>query len=244
MISLESEKKITTMNETSSTNNSSTQNNYYDEYFTKTDAGLNAEVNNIEANCITSRNNKFSLDSEGNLICNSIITSEQSQSNLNFNQIYPIGSIYMSVNDVNPSTLFEGTAWEKIVDKFLIGAGNKYSLGSMGGSETHNHTSAAHSHTSASHSHNYGSLYSAINFAGTYGTRYKTKTGISFSPNERKADGGAGYGYTTACNEGVQVFGDTGWTTPGNTGLTTPENTGNSATIPPYLAINIWKRVS
>ena len=38
MISLESEKKLTTMNETSSTNNSSTQNNYYDEYFTKTDA--------------------------------------------------------------------------------------------------------------------------------------------------------------------------------------------------------------
>lgn len=204
-------------------------NNNYNKYFTETENGLDIEANNINVNCITSQSNKFSLDSEGNLTCNSITTVVNNQSNINFDSIYPIGSIYMSVNDVNPSTLFDGTTWEKIVNKFLVGAGDTYALNSEGGVSEHNHTSAAHTHGS-------GSLYAAVNFAGTYGTRYLTKTGIWFTPNERKADGGAGYGYTAGCNEGVQVLGDTGWTTPGNT--------GSSTNIPPYLAINIWKRIS
>lgn len=203
-------------------------NNNYSKYFTETENGLDIEANNINANCITSQTNKFSLDSEGNLICNSVTTAIN-QTNINFDTIYPIGSIYMSVNDVNPGTLFQGTTWEKIVNKFLVGAGDKYALNSEGGISEHKHTSAGHTHS-------YGSLYAAVNFAGTYGTRYLTKTGIWFTPNERKADGGAGYGYTSGCNEGVQVLGDTGYTTPPDTGI--------SSNIPPYLAINMWKRIS
>ncbi len=48
------------------------------------------------------------------------------------NSIYPIGSIYMSVNNTNPSTLFGGT-WEQIEDRFLLGAGDTYTAGSTGG---------------------------------------------------------------------------------------------------------------
>jgi len=51
-------------------------------------------------------------------------------------QAYPIGSIYMSVNETNPSTLFGGT-WEKIEDRFLLGASTKYQAGTTGGEETH-----------------------------------------------------------------------------------------------------------
>lgn len=62
----------------------------------------------------------------------------------NFNKIYPIGSIYMSVNSTNPSTLFGGT-WEQIEDRFLLACGTKHSNGSTGGSEdavvvTHTHS--------------------------------------------------------------------------------------------------------
>lgn len=54
------------------------------------------------------------------------------------NLIYPVGSIYMSLNPVNPSTLFGGE-WEQLTDRFLIGAGGTYNPNATGGSESHNH---------------------------------------------------------------------------------------------------------
>lgn len=38
------------------------------------------------------------------------------------NIIYPVGSIYMSMNSTNPKNLFGGT-WEAINSRFLIGTG-------------------------------------------------------------------------------------------------------------------------
>ena len=52
------------------------------------------------------------------------------------NIIYPIGSIYMSVNNTNPSVLFGGD-WIQIKDKFLLSAGDTYAAGTTGGEETH-----------------------------------------------------------------------------------------------------------
>ena len=54
----------------------------------------------------------------------------------NYNKIYPIGSIYMSINETNPSVLFGGK-WERIKDKFLLSAGDNYNAGSTGGEATH-----------------------------------------------------------------------------------------------------------
>lgn len=51
------------------------------------------------------------------------------------NIVYPVGSIYMSVNDTDPSLLFHGT-WEQIKDRFLLSAGNSYTAGSTGGEAT------------------------------------------------------------------------------------------------------------
>ena len=53
--------------------------------------------------------------------------------------IYPIGSIYISVNSTSPSTLFGGT-WQRIEDVFLLGASStsqKDVAGDTGGEETH-----------------------------------------------------------------------------------------------------------
>lgn len=51
--------------------------------------------------------------------------------------VYPVGSIYMSVNSTSPATLFGGT-WKAIQGKFLLGAdGNTYKAGNTGGEAAH-----------------------------------------------------------------------------------------------------------
>ena len=50
--------------------------------------------------------------------------------------IYPTGSIYQTTSSTNPQTLFGGS-WSRITDRFLIGCGNTYSNGGMGGKTTH-----------------------------------------------------------------------------------------------------------
>ena len=50
--------------------------------------------------------------------------------------LYPVGSIYMSVNSTSPASLFGGT-WEQLQDRFLLAAGSTYSAGSTGGEAEH-----------------------------------------------------------------------------------------------------------
>lgn len=57
-------------------------------------------------------------------------------SSLTFDAIYPVGSIYMSVSTTSPSVLFGGT-WEAVEGKFLLGTSKSYSLNSEGGEASH-----------------------------------------------------------------------------------------------------------
>ena len=75
---------------------------------------------------------------------------------------YPVGSIYMSVNSTNPSTLFGGT-WEQFAQgRVLLGVGsngetNYTTAEQTGGSEnsvaSHTHTQQEHNHTQQEHNH-------------------------------------------------------------------------------------------
>ena len=47
--------------------------------------------------------------------------------------VYPIGAVYLSVNDTSPASLFGGE-WERLKDRFLLGAGDTYAAGNTGGS--------------------------------------------------------------------------------------------------------------
>ena len=73
------------------------------------------------------------------------------------NNPYPVGSIYMSVNNKNPSKLFGGT-WEQIKDVFLLAAGNTYAAGSTGGEATH--TLTVEEIPEHQHALHYRSIYS------------------------------------------------------------------------------------
>lgn len=76
----------------------------------------------------------------------------------NLLSFYPIGSIYMSVIDVNPSEWFGGV-WEQIKDVFLLGCSDTIPAGQTGGEKEHTLTieeMPAHNH----------SLNTRINAAG------------------------------------------------------------------------------
>lgn len=63
-------------------------------------------------------------------------------SSLILEAVYPVGSIYMSVNSTSPATLFGGT-WQAIQGKFLLGAdSNVYKAGTTGGEATHTLTTS------------------------------------------------------------------------------------------------------
>lgn len=134
-----------------------------------------------------------------------------------FDMIYPVGSIYISVNNVNPSVLFGGT-WEQIQDRFLLGAGSTYSAGSTGGEATHTLTideMPGHNHEpanwmwAASKGENSGELHIP---------RVTDHKGNTIE-------------YVNGRSTQIQYTSSTGGSRPHNN-------------MPPYLAVYIWKRVN
>ena len=64
------------------------------------------------------------------------VQSQVDALNSSLAKLYPIGSIYLSVNSTNPSTFIGGT-WERLKDRFLLAAGDSYAAGSTGGEASH-----------------------------------------------------------------------------------------------------------
>lgn len=99
---------------------------YIKNSFTKIDNNINLEVDNINIECLTSKKNKFNLDSDGNLTVKSISVIEDTTNLISKGSIidivYPVGSIYLSMNSINPKDIFGGV-WEKIAGRFLVGDG-------------------------------------------------------------------------------------------------------------------------
>lgn len=62
----------------------------------------------------------------------------------------PVGMLITTGSSTSPAALYDGTSWTQIKDRFLIGAGGSYALGSTGGSAIHTMSAAempAHSHS-------------------------------------------------------------------------------------------------
>lgn len=89
-------------------------------------------------------------------------TSSEAQSPITLDMIYPVGSIYMSVNSTSPATLFGGT-WERIQDTFLLAAGTNHAAGSTGGEENHVLTV----NEIPSHNHNYAQYVGSVGWSGS-----------------------------------------------------------------------------
>lgn len=140
-----------------------------------TDSGLAHFWANLKAR-FTSINNTLSgisttVGNSSSGLVKSVNDLNSSVTNI-WKVIYPVGSIYMSVNSTSPGTLFGGT-WERIQDRFLLSAGSTYSAGATGGEATHTlsaaempshtHSVGAHAHGLNSHTHSVGAHAHGLN---------------------------------------------------------------------------------
>lgn len=149
-----------------------------------------------------------------------------------FDLIYPVGSIYMSVNSTNPTNLFGGTwvTWgQGRVPVGVSTSGTFNTVEKTGGSETHTLTIAqmpSHTHTQNSHRHNYGrpALFGGEDSDdGTIFTpRYTGRTSSQYKGN---SNGWTEMSYTTATNR--------------NTG-----GGGSHNNLQPYITCYMWKRTA
>ena len=133
------------------------------------------------------------------------------------NELYPVGSIYMSVNSTSPASMFGGT-WEQIKDKFLLSAGSNYSAGATGGESRHTHSLDTPTARALLFCDPSGLYYNEF--------RIDTATGVRTATNYKLS--GTGTSATADSAFATKLGGDV----------------SNVSNMPPYLAVYCWKRIS
>ena len=127
---------------------------------------------------------------------------------------YVKGSIYITAADVDPNKLFPGTSWERVEGRFLLGSSSSHALGSTGGEESH----ALTWNEMPAHSHDWGHW-------------------LAYDKGHWGTDGAQGANPGAANGESTPFAGG-----PGNTGSAGSGWAHNN--MPPFLAVNIWRRVA
>lgn len=165
-------------------------------------------------------------------------------------KLYPVGSVYISFNSEDPSTLFGGT-WERLKDTFLLANGDSYAPNITGGSATKNITVdnlPSHSHTiswDGNHSHTRGSM----NITGTISASVETYVGAITGafyqiPNYATVGAhdyvvnGIGFDASKAWGGETSLNGNHSHVV-GNTGSGLPMNI-----MPPYRTVYMWRRTA
>ena len=140
----------------------------------------------------------------------------------------PVGSIYISTNATNPSTYFGGT-WGKIKGRFLLGADDStYKINQTGGAATvkltidqipaHNHS--ARLNNNGGHNHLFWFGGGANSGNGGQIPVANSRWGQDLAG---QTDGSHNHGGITVDNKGGSQ----------------PHNN-----MPPYIVVNIWRRIS
>lgn len=135
--------------------------------------------------------------------------------------IYPVGSVYISVNSTDPGKLFGGT-WQQIKDRFLLSAGDTYAAGSTGGSA--DAVVVKHLHQPST-----GDGFNAY----MSGKVERVRVGTSTASSARYAIVGK-KNASSADASGLRYAGSTDYT----------GSNGAGKNMPPYLAVYVWQRIS
>lgn len=133
-----------------------------------------------------------------------------------FNRVYPVGSIYMNINDTDPNELFGIGTWEQIEGRFLLGASENHIAGTTGGKEKVRLNAAIGS---------YSNLINTIGFVGDTASAYQSNNWPTYVVTG---------GNTSAENRGNH-----------STIVTEKDVNDRDVTImPPFLTVYIWKRTA
>lgn len=170
-------------------------------------------------------------------------------------KIYPVGSVYISLEERNPST-FLGGNWTQISGRFLLGADSTHKVGTLGGEEFHKLTTEelpAHTHSATTdakgkHSHTRGTM----NITGYFGGNTDDNgwwSGAFYCRNKNNISGANGTGDPSGF---IGFDASRSWTgatseCPDHTHTVTVSNTGSGQShnnMPPYIAVYMYRRIS
>ncbi len=164
---------------------------------------------------------KTQVDVNGNFCAEAFYLKNNNTYQRLIDFFYPIGSILMNENkDYDPNIILGGT-WEKINDRLLIGASEDIPIKSQGGSATH-----AHGNRDGRNGNLAAAIGATNNNANVIGYKAANDTNLAAVGNATYVVAGSGVGYT-GWNHFTAVVGQT----------------AEDDTLPPYYAVNIWRRV-
>ena len=163
------------------------------------------------------------------------------------NAVYPIGCYYWSSDSTNPGTLFGGT-WTQVKDKFVLAAGDTYTVGGTGGTATISYTPGGTVGNTTltvnqipSHNH-VGKIGFAQDGYGGWIGGY-----AMYIQSNGSLSGGLAITNSTYNNTNKNTRNLTYTSNTGGSGAHNHEWTGTAATLnkmPPYIVAYCWRRTA
>lgn len=145
--------------------------------------------------------------------------------------IYPVGSIYITLDTVDPAVRFGGT-WEQLKQKFLIAADDdtaNYGNGATGGAFSRSYTPS-------------GSVGGHVLTTGELPNHSHSINVASLRTDSVTDSGGSGIEVDVVTSATAGQSGGAGSGAAHNHGFSGTQATIN--TTPPYLAVYMWKRIA